>query len=169
MSSTSQSVPTTESVARGTSWLVRPSTWSNLRRCWSRAEIFCQSLPFMRIKKPNFSKKAVLNINGHVRACAEVAGASRASSRSGSINYKVERLGRYFCPFTLTRLVMKQAALEHTMRRSRLASGGAGSTVSWKRARDDEHLCLPAPVGAQHSFAQSQRQMGKRGITRVPR
>jgi hypothetical protein len=66
MSSTSQSVPTPESVAQGTSWLVRPSTWSDLRRCWSRAEIFCQSPPFMRIKSRTPVKKAALQLlNGH--------------------------------------------------------------------------------------------------------
>jgi hypothetical protein len=36
-----------------------------------------------------------------------------------------------------------------------------------KRGRDGAHLCLQAPVGAQHSLAQSQRQVGKSDITRV--
>jgi hypothetical protein len=39
--------------------------------------------------------------------------------------------------------------------------------VSKKRGRDGAHLCLQAPVGAQHSLAQSQRQVGKSDITRV--
>jgi hypothetical protein len=62
---------------------------------------------------------------------------------------------------------MNQAALEHTATPSPPASGDAGSTVSRKGAPGDAHLCLPAPVGAQHLFAQSQRQVGKSGITRV--
>jgi hypothetical protein len=68
MSSTSQPVPTPESVARGTSWLVRPTPcMSILRRCWSRAHIFCQSSPFIQIARLYFRRTAVLNINDHHR------------------------------------------------------------------------------------------------------
>jgi hypothetical protein len=63
---------------------------------------------------------------------------------------------------------MNKAVLETSSSTpSPLASGEVRRPVSKKRGRDGAHLCLQAPVGAQHSLAQSQRQVGKSDITSV--